>query len=215
MNIFIIRGKLQEVAGEQLGLVKLRIPHAKEFDKNSSETKGVSKCENKNPINKNVQSSTLSSLSSELIKFAIWGYKCDYRGTGLHHEASPSHLDHVLSKLDYPLAQGPLVLPIDCNQADNYHKSVQEVIANRTEFRHEEDGLSCFTCLPLKVGVKAWCEGAANLIGGYLIGGNLIRGNLIGGNLNTRKFDHTEISSPCLFHHPFYLTTGKFDHTEI
>ena len=82
MNIFITHGKFQEVAGEQLGLVKLRIPRAKEFDKNSSETKGVSKCENKNPINKNVQSSTLSSLSSELIKFAIWGYNCDYMGTG-------------------------------------------------------------------------------------------------------------------------------------
>ena len=103
--------------------------------------------------------STLSSLSSVLIKFAIWVYRCDYRGTGLHHEASPSHLDHVLSKLDYPLAQGPLVLPIDCNQADNYHKSVQEVIANRTEFRHEEDGQSCFTWLPLKVGVEAWGKG--------------------------------------------------------
>ena len=58
-------------------------------------------------------------------------------------------------------------------------------------------------------------NGAANLIGGYLIGGNLIRGNLIGGNLTSRKFDHMEISSPCLFHHPFYLTRGKFDHTEI
>ena len=90
---------------------------------------------------------------------AKWGYKCDYRGTGLHHEAAPSHLDHVLSKHDYPLAQGPLVLPIDWHQADNYHKSVQEVIADRTEFRHEEDGQRCYTWMPLKVGEEAWGEG--------------------------------------------------------
>ena len=90
---------------------------------------------------------------------AKWGYKCDYRGTGLHHEAAPSHLDHVLSKHDYPLAQGPLVLPIDWHHADNYHKSVQEVIADRTEFRHEEDGQRCYTWMPLKVGEEAWGEG--------------------------------------------------------
>ena len=132
--------------------------------KNHLKRKKVTKCENKNLIHENVKNaSTLSksslSLSSELRKFAKMGYKCDYMGTGLHYEASPSHLDHVLSKHDYPLAQGPLVLPIDCHQAANYHKPVQEVIADRTEFRHEEDGQSCFTWLPLKVGVEAWGEG--------------------------------------------------------
>ena len=49
-------------------------------------------------------------------------YMCDC--TGLHHhEATLSGLFHVLYKHDSPLAQGPLVLPIDCHQADNYHRT--------------------------------------------------------------------------------------------
>ena len=139
MNIFVIRGKLQDIECEPLGLAKLKIPRAKEFDQKSFETKKVTKCENKNLIHENVENPSMLSksslsLSSELRKFAKMGYKCDYIATGLHYEAPPSHLDHVLSKHDYPLAQGPLVLPIDCHQAANYHKPVQEVIADRTEF---------------------------------------------------------------------------------
>ena len=157
MSIFCLRGKLHKVDTDSLWL---KIPRAKELDKESSVTKNILKGENKNISYEHEQISTVSksssSLSSELRKFAIWGYKCDYMGTGLHYEASPSHLDHVLSKHDYPLAQGPLVLPKDCNQADNYHKSVQEVIADKTEFRHAEDGQRCYSWMPLKVGEEAW-----------------------------------------------------------
>ena len=162
MSIFHLHGKLHEPGCEPIRSLNLKIPRAKEFNKDSSVTKNILKGENKNIIYEYVQPSTklsksLPSLSSELIKFATWGYKCDYRGNGgLHYEAVPSHLDHVLSKHDYPLAQGPLVLPIDCHQADNYHKPVQEVIADRTEFRHEEDGQRCYSWVPLKVGAEAW-----------------------------------------------------------
>ena len=163
MSIFPLRGKLHEVDTDSL---RLKILRAKEFDKEPSVTKNIVKGENKNISYEHEQISTVSksssSLSSELRKFAIWGYKCDYMGTGLHYEASPSHLDHVLSKHDYPLAQGPLVLPIDCHQADNYHKSVQEVIADRTEFHHEEGGQRCYTWMPLKVGEEAWGEGKSD-----------------------------------------------------
>ena len=54
-----------------------------------------------------------------------------------------------------------------------------------------------------------------NLTKGYLTKGKLTKGYLTKGNLTIRKFDHTEISSPWLFHHTVYLTRGKFDHTEI
>ena len=127
MSDFHLRGKLHEAGCEPICSLKLKIPRAKEFDKDSSVTKNILKGENKNIINEYDQTSATSmvskslprpSLSSELTKFAIWGYKCDYRGTGLHHEAAPSHLNHVLSKHDYPLAQGPLVLPVDCRQAN-------------------------------------------------------------------------------------------------
>ena len=105
MSIFRIRGKLHEADTDSL---KLKIPHAKEFDKESSVTKNILIGENKSIIYEPEQKSLVPSLSSELKRFAKWGYKCDCRGTGLHHEAAPSHLDHVLSKHDYPLAQGPL-----------------------------------------------------------------------------------------------------------
>ena len=168
MSIFHIRGKLHKARCESTRSLKLIIPRAKEFDKDSPVTKNTLKGENENIIyeydeqSSTMVSKTLPSLSSELKKFAMWGYKCDYRDPGLHHEAVPSHLDHVLSKHNYPLAQGPLVLPIDGHQADNYHKSVQEVIADRTEFRHEEDGQRCYSWVPSKVGAEAWGEGTSN-----------------------------------------------------
>ena len=36
---------------------------------------------------------------------------------------------------------------------------MEEVIADRTKFRHEEDGQRCYTWMPLKVGEEAWGEG--------------------------------------------------------
>ena len=47
MSIFRIRGKLHEADTDSL---KLKIPHAKEFDKESSVTKNILKGENKNII---------------------------------------------------------------------------------------------------------------------------------------------------------------------
>ena len=85
MSIFRIRGKLHEA---DTASVKLKIPRAKEFDKESSVTKNILKGEYKNITYEHEQKSlvlkSLPSLSSELKRLAKWGYKCDYRGTGLH-----------------------------------------------------------------------------------------------------------------------------------
>ena len=84
MSAFHIRGKLQEAGCEPIRCLKLKIPRAKEFDKDSSVTKNTLKGENKNIIYEydrtsasTMVSKSLPSLSSELRKFAIWGYKCD------------------------------------------------------------------------------------------------------------------------------------------
>ena len=107
MSIFRISGKLHEADTDSL---KLKIPRAKEFDKESSVTNNILKGEYKNITYEHEQKSlvlkSLPSLSSELKRLAKWGYKYNYRGTGLNHEAALNHLDHVLSKHDYPLAQG-------------------------------------------------------------------------------------------------------------
>ena len=59
----------------------MKIPRVKEFDKESSVTKNMLKGKNRNITYDHEQASTLSkslpSLSSELKKFAIWGYKYD------------------------------------------------------------------------------------------------------------------------------------------
>ena len=71
MSIFRIRGKLHEADTDSL---KLKIPHAKEFDKESSVTKNILKGENKNiiyePEHKSLVLKSLPSLSSELKRFA-------------------------------------------------------------------------------------------------------------------------------------------------
>ena len=80
MSAFHLRGKLHEAGCEPICSLKLKIPRAKEFDKDSSVTKNILKGENKNIINEYDQTSATSmvskslprpSLSSELTKFAI------------------------------------------------------------------------------------------------------------------------------------------------
>ena len=71
MSIFHIRGKLHKARCESTRSLKLIIPRAKEFDKDSPVTKNTLKGENKNIIYEYEQSSTmvsksLPSLSSEL-----------------------------------------------------------------------------------------------------------------------------------------------------
>ena len=94
MSIFRISGKLHEADTDSL---KLKIPRAKEFDKESSVTKNILKGKNRNITYEHEQASTVSkslpSLSSELKTFAIWGYNCGNGGTGHHHEALPVHLE--------------------------------------------------------------------------------------------------------------------------
>ena len=50
MSAFHLRGKLHEAGCEPICSLKLKIPRAKEFDKDSSVTKNILKGENKNII---------------------------------------------------------------------------------------------------------------------------------------------------------------------
>ena len=65
----------------------------------------------------------------------------------------PRSLQQILTRSSYPLSQGPVVLPIDCNTEAK--KSVVEVLTDKTVFNHS-DSQSCYEWVPVETGVSAW-----------------------------------------------------------
>ena len=91
----------------------------------------------------------------------IWPYvSCSLVGGG----QVPRTLQHILSKSQYPLSQGPVLLPNDCFSSEKYEfeppapKSVSEVLTSKTVFSH---GVSqaCYEWHPTNTGVSAWGAG--------------------------------------------------------
>jgi hypothetical protein len=76
----------------------------------------------------------------------------------------PRTLQHILSKHQYPLSQGPVLLPIDCfstedkYESDPIPKSVTEVLTTKTVFSHNVSQ-ACYEWHPTSTGVTAWGAG--------------------------------------------------------
>ena len=72
-------------------------------------------------------------------------------------------LHHILSRSQYPLSQGPVLLPNDCFSTANKHesepeKSVTEVLTTKTVFSHDVSQ-ACHEWHPTSSGVSAWSTG--------------------------------------------------------
>ena len=65
----------------------------------------------------------------------------------------PRSLQQILTRSSFPLSQGPVVLPIDCNT--EAMKLSAEVLADKTVFEHS-DQLNCHEWVPIEAGVSAW-----------------------------------------------------------
>ena len=65
----------------------------------------------------------------------------------------PKTLQQILSRHPYPLSQGPVLLPVDC-ETENIN-SASEVLTEKTIFNHS-DSQDCFEWIPVIVGVSAW-----------------------------------------------------------
>ena len=87
-------------------------------------------------------------------------------------------LQHILSKNQYPLSQGPVLLPNDCFSTEKYEsepisKSVTEVLTTKTVFSHNVSQ-ACYEWHPTSTGVSAWgaaCEVRALVGDGLTLAG--------------------------------------------
>ena len=144
-----------------LSNLRLRVPSAKQFDYSDPKVKNILMGQNDN-IDYNFSDSIPPlpprTLKSELNRFTGFGY---IFSNGSHHSADLNHLDHIFSRHSYPLAQGPVVLPLDQAQWVNANKTTQEVLAERTEFSHE-DSQGCYKWFSSKVGTEAWDDSHTN-----------------------------------------------------
>ena len=76
----------------------------------------------------------------------------------------PRTLQHILSKHQYPLSQGPVLLPNDCFSTEEKYesepipKSVTEVLTTKTVFSHNVSQ-ACYEWHPTSTGVSAWGAG--------------------------------------------------------
>ena len=76
----------------------------------------------------------------------------------------PRTLQHILSKNQYPLSQGPVLLPNDCFTTEKYEnepsapKSASEVLTSKTVFSHKVSQ-ACYEWHPTSTGVSAWSAG--------------------------------------------------------
>ena len=90
----------------------------------------------------------------------------------------PRTLQHILSKNQYPLSQGPVLLPNDCFSTEKYEsepisKSVTEVLTTKTVFSHNVSQ-ACYEWHPTSTGVSAWgaaCEVRALVGDGLTLAG--------------------------------------------
>ena len=62
----------------------------------------------------------------------------------------PRILQHILSGHPFPLSQGPLKLPVDCND-----KTMSEAVTKKTVFWHDDEQM-CYEWLPCKTVLAAW-----------------------------------------------------------
>ena len=72
----------------------------------------------------------------------------------------PRTFQEIMSKNEFPLSQGPVMLPIDCLATDYWGqrpspKSISEVLTLRTVFSHKENQ-GCFEWSPVSSGVSSW-----------------------------------------------------------
>ena len=103
----------------------------------------------------------------ELITSAVNQGRCKT----FHQEPSvdryrvPRSLRQILTNLDFPLSQGPVVLPLDCATDGGLetfagsNKSTSEVLRERTMFSHSESQ-KCYEWVPTEVGMAAWVAAA-------------------------------------------------------
>ena len=103
----------------------------------------------------------------ELIMSAVNQGRCKT----FHQEPSvdryrvPRSLRQILTNLDFPLSQGPVVLPLDCatdgglETFPGSNKSTSEVLRERTMFSHSESQ-KCYEWVPTEVGMAAWVTAA-------------------------------------------------------
>ena len=76
----------------------------------------------------------------------------------------PRSLQQILSIHPFPLSQGPVLIPLDCETEDN--KTLEEVFTDKTVFDHS-DIQRCFEWTPKIVGVQAWGQPVTDAGGTY------------------------------------------------
>ena len=150
MEKFTIHGRSQDGS-----ICQLKIPVKKIFDINDQTVKNILQGKNKDitcdqNLNHIFPQRQPVLMKSELMRFADPNAKF-----GGHILANPNLLDHIYSKHDYPLAQGPALPPIDKVQFGSLNKSLQQVFGERTEYDHSPEQ-DCYEWIPDKVGLDAW-----------------------------------------------------------
>jgi hypothetical protein len=152
MEKFILTGKKTS-----LGIIlELKIPSKKIYDDGSKTVRCILRAENNDiGCDEDIYDSLFPyrspvTLRSELLSFAGFGFMF-----GSHTVANPNILDHIYSKHNYPLAQGPAIPILDQGQFGTSGKSLQQVFADRTEYSHDSSQ-GCHEWITTRIGLDAW-----------------------------------------------------------
>ena len=136
MEKFLVYGQ-----GKVNQMLRLKLPSAKHFDEAKKDAKKVG---------------DESAACLETVIFKAIKRQEDF-GVSAHHQCLFGEkrlaFHNFLSKHPFPVSQGPVKLPLDC-QTEEY-KTSEEVMNEKTVFHHEDDQV-CAEWLPLVSDTLAW-----------------------------------------------------------
>ena len=162
MEKFILHGKCKDGY-----LKRLKIPSKKIFDLQNQTVTSILQGQNKDiNYDQDLFESLFPHRPPVKMRTEVLSFTTPDKMFGSHRVVNSNILDHIYSKHDYPLAQGPAVPPIDKVQFGSLDKTLQQVFGDRTEYSHSADQ-ECYDWIPTKIGIEAWIGDVGHTIASY------------------------------------------------
>ena len=157
MEKFILHGKCKDGC-----LKQLKIPSKKIFDLKNQTVTSILQGQNRDiTYDQDVFESLFPHRPPVKMRTEVLSFATPDEMFRSHRVVNYNILDHIYSKHDYPLAQGPAVPPIDKEQFGSMNKSLQQVFGERTEYSHSADQ-ECYEWIPTRIGIEAWIAAAGH-----------------------------------------------------